>query len=135
MIPGEATGKTRAARAAPEVSMTIEAWLQAAVADAERRGLPALKPLLEALARATQALRAADFNEHANRSCEDLPSFHIGMGGFYPLLGGEQCHESVRRGYSRTPFGPCRAEDLYELRPGGPLRNGFENCAEPPPVR
>src|SRR5436309_3660464 len=52
---------------ASEASMTIDAWLQAAVADAERRGLPALKALLEALARATHALRAADFNEHANR--------------------------------------------------------------------
>ena len=27
--------------------MTIDAWLQAAIADAERRGLPELKPLLE----------------------------------------------------------------------------------------
>jgi len=45
--------------------MTIDAWLQAAVADAERRGLPELKPILEALARATTALRAADFNDHA----------------------------------------------------------------------
>jgi hypothetical protein len=43
--------------------MTIESWLQAAIADAERRGLPDLKPLLEALARATQALRAADFSK------------------------------------------------------------------------
>ena len=47
--------------------MTIDDWLHWALADAERRGLPALKPLLEALARATAALRAADFNEHANR--------------------------------------------------------------------
>ena len=45
--------------------MTIDAWLGAAVADAERRGLPELKPILEALARATTALRAADFNDHA----------------------------------------------------------------------
>jgi hypothetical protein len=45
--------------------MTIEAWLRAAVADAERRNLPELKPGLEALARATRALRAADFNAHA----------------------------------------------------------------------
>lgn len=43
--------------------MTIESWLQAAVADAERRGLPELKPLLETLAQSTRALRAADFNE------------------------------------------------------------------------
>jgi hypothetical protein len=48
--------------------MTLESWLQAAIADAERRGLPALKPLLEALARATAALRGADFNDDARRS-------------------------------------------------------------------
>lgn len=40
--------------------MDIEAWLQSAIADAERRGLPELKPLLEALASATEALRSTD---------------------------------------------------------------------------
>jgi hypothetical protein len=35
-------------------------WLASACADAEQRGLPELKPLLEGLARATDALRAAD---------------------------------------------------------------------------
>jgi hypothetical protein len=48
--------------------MTIECWLQAAIADAERRGLPEMKPLLDTLARATTALRAADFNDDASRS-------------------------------------------------------------------
>lgn len=43
--------------------MTVELWLQAAVADAERRGIPELRPLLDALARATKALRSADFNQ------------------------------------------------------------------------
>ena len=38
----------------------VDAWLAAACVDAERRGLPELKPLLEALARSTRALRAAD---------------------------------------------------------------------------
>jgi hypothetical protein len=38
----------------------IDTWLAAACADAERRGLPELKPLLESLARSTAALRAAD---------------------------------------------------------------------------
>jgi hypothetical protein len=47
--------------------MTVDSWLQAAIADAERRGMPDLKPVLETLARATKALRAADFNEHANK--------------------------------------------------------------------
>ena len=46
--------------------MTLESWLQAAIADAERRGLPELKPLLETLARASTALRIADFNDHAD---------------------------------------------------------------------
>jgi hypothetical protein len=46
--------------------MTIESWLKAAIADAEKRGLPELKPILEALARSTQALRAADFNDDAS---------------------------------------------------------------------
>jgi hypothetical protein len=44
----------------------VESWLQAALADAERRGLPELKPLLETLARATAALRAAEYHERAN---------------------------------------------------------------------
>jgi hypothetical protein len=47
--------------------MTIDAWLQAAIADAEKRGLPALPPILQALAKSTQALRAADFNDDASR--------------------------------------------------------------------
>jgi len=47
--------------------MTIDAWLQAAIADAEKRGLPALKPILEALAKSTEALRAADFNDDASK--------------------------------------------------------------------
>lgn len=40
--------------------MTIASWLAAAIEDAERRGLPDLKPLLETLARATERLRQAD---------------------------------------------------------------------------
>jgi len=39
--------------------MTIESWLASAITDAERRGLPGLKPLLETLARSTEALRRA----------------------------------------------------------------------------
>lgn len=38
----------------------MDAWLRAASEDADRRGLPALKPLLETLARSTAALREAD---------------------------------------------------------------------------
>ncbi len=46
--------------------MTIQSWLQMAVADAEKRGLPELKPLLEGLARSTRALRDADYNDDAS---------------------------------------------------------------------
>ena len=45
--------------------MTIKSWLETATQDAERRGLAGLKPLLEALARATSALRTADWNADA----------------------------------------------------------------------
>lgn len=48
--------------------MTVEQWLQVAIADAQKRGLPDLKPILETLARATTALRAADFNDDARGS-------------------------------------------------------------------
>jgi hypothetical protein len=44
----------------------VTAWLEDAIADAERRGLPELRPLLENLAQATAALRAADWNEDAS---------------------------------------------------------------------
>ena len=40
--------------------MTIEEWLLAASADADRRRLAQLKPLLETLARSTERLRQAD---------------------------------------------------------------------------
>ena len=40
--------------------MTIDDWLRAACDDAEKRGLPELKPLLETLARSMAALRDAD---------------------------------------------------------------------------
>ena len=40
--------------------MTVDDWLRAAIADAEQRGLGALKPILETLARSTTALREAE---------------------------------------------------------------------------
>ena len=46
--------------------MTVDQWLAVAQTDADRRGLPALKPLLETLARMMKALRAADFNDRAD---------------------------------------------------------------------
>lgn len=51
----------------PVRSESVAAWLQAAVADARRRGLPELEPLLDGLAQATEALRSADFNAQSTR--------------------------------------------------------------------
>ena len=43
--------------------MTVEDWLAAASADADRRGLADLKPLLESLAKSTKALRSAGWED------------------------------------------------------------------------
>jgi len=40
--------------------MDVDAWLKAACDDADRRGLPELRPLLETLAKSTSQLREAD---------------------------------------------------------------------------
>jgi hypothetical protein len=40
--------------------MKIEDWLRAVSADAEARGFPQLRPLLESLALSTKRLREAD---------------------------------------------------------------------------
>jgi hypothetical protein len=45
--------------------MTVTEWLKMAQADAERRGGPELVAALEGLAKATEALRAADWNDDA----------------------------------------------------------------------
>jgi aspartyl-tRNA(Asn)/glutamyl-tRNA(Gln) amidotransferase subunit A len=63
--------------------MTIEAWLKSAIADAEERGLPQLKPLLEGLALSTSLLRRADFNQRADgmavRQTDDGPESSPGQ--------------------------------------------------------
>lgn len=46
-----------------QLTERVRRWLAEAVEDAERRGLPELKPLLEGLARSTAALRAAEWND------------------------------------------------------------------------
>ena len=53
--------------------MTVKAWLEMAMHDAERRGLPELKPLLEALARATSSLRTAEWNADATGDSFESP--------------------------------------------------------------
>ena len=53
------------------MSPEVSAWLARAVADAESRGLPELKPLLETLSRSLQALRDADREFHHPALADD----------------------------------------------------------------
>ncbi|MEQ1758213.1 MAG: hypothetical protein ABL986_07835 [Vicinamibacterales bacterium] len=54
--------------------MTIDQWLARAVADLDRRQLSELRPVLEALARATVGLRAATWNADASARDERRPA-------------------------------------------------------------
>jgi hypothetical protein len=56
--------------------MSVDSWLAAAVADAERRGLPQLKPMLETLARSTDALRKADETLQRSEAAITSPEDH-----------------------------------------------------------
>jgi hypothetical protein len=40
--------------------MTVETWLKMVLEDADKRGIPEIKPLLEAVAKAMRDLRAAN---------------------------------------------------------------------------
>ena len=57
--------------------MTIDEWLENALRDADRRELPSLRPLLEALASSTAALRAADWNIDLSGELPDAPPEHV----------------------------------------------------------
>jgi hypothetical protein len=57
--------------------MTIDEWLQNALRDADQRQLPELRPLLEGLAKATKALRAADWNLDMSGALPDSPPTHV----------------------------------------------------------
>jgi hypothetical protein len=46
-----------------DIKAAVATWLRQALDDAERRGLPGLKPLLEGLAASTVALRLATWND------------------------------------------------------------------------
>ncbi len=50
--------------------MDINQWLEAAKADAKRRGVEDLVPILESLAAATRLLRAAPWNQDAREDRE-----------------------------------------------------------------
>ena len=57
--------------------MTVEEWLENALRDADRRELPALRPLLEGLARSTATLRAADWNLDLTGELPETPPEHV----------------------------------------------------------
>jgi len=48
--------------------MTVADWLAEAKADAQKRGLPELIPMLEGLAQASERLRKADWNDNPSTS-------------------------------------------------------------------
>jgi hypothetical protein len=52
--------------------MTVAEWLALAKADAEKRGLPDLLPALDGLAKATEQLRAADWNDPSSPAAASL---------------------------------------------------------------
>ena len=60
--------------------MTIAEWLAQAKADAEKRGLPELIPMLEGLAKATEQLRAADWNDNADATTPFDPAERLRAG-------------------------------------------------------
>ncbi len=57
--------------------MNVDTWLESACADADRRGVPELKPLLTTLAQATRALRAADWNDNAGTGPASAPDLDV----------------------------------------------------------
>jgi hypothetical protein len=57
--------------------MTIEEWLENALRDADRRDLPALRPLLENQAKSTIALRRADWNLDLSGELPETPPEHV----------------------------------------------------------
>ena len=58
--------------------MTIKTWLETAIQDADKRNLAALRPMLEALARSTSALRSADWNFDATGESLPTPTLSTG---------------------------------------------------------
>jgi predicted O-methyltransferase YrrM len=61
-------GQRSAVRSILVKDMTIAEWLAAAKADADKRGLQALVPMLDGLAQATERLRKADWNDDPSTS-------------------------------------------------------------------
>lgn len=63
MMPMTGSNRERRAEARERDERHLEEWLAFARVDAERRGLPELKPLLGGLFAAVRELRNADWND------------------------------------------------------------------------
>ncbi len=87
--------------------MSIDAWLQSAIDDAERRGLPALEPLLQGLVQSTRLLRTAAFN---------LSAQDEGSGARSGAGGGSAAEPGVRRPGAAMP-----SEKPSAVRPTSPI--------------
>jgi hypothetical protein len=61
--------------------MQIDDWLTSACADADRRGVAGMRPLLESLARSTAALREMDRRVRAQPHSDDSPETPVSGGG------------------------------------------------------
>jgi hypothetical protein len=53
--------------------MTLDEWFDLAVADADRRQLPDMRPVLKGLHSAAAALRAASWNDDARGEASSTP--------------------------------------------------------------
>jgi len=87
----------------------IEDWLASACADADRRGLPGLKPLLSALADATRALRAVDWYEALSATPPAWPSATRGLPAL-PALPALSAVEGKTPGYEEEPDADRQAQ-------------------------
>jgi hypothetical protein len=56
--------------------MTLDEWLENALRDADRRELPALRPLLEGFVKSTAMLRTADWNLDLSGELAETPPEH-----------------------------------------------------------
>ena len=56
--------------------MTLDEWLEHALRDADRRELPALRPLLEGFVKSTSMLRTADWNLELSGELPETPPEH-----------------------------------------------------------
>jgi len=109
--------------------MSLDAWLQNAIDDATRRGLPGLEPLLQSLAQSTRSLRTAAFNlsavEQGSGGASSRLAPEAGPGG--PGAATASTKPSTTREPTRLPSSNVRLS-LDEF--GRRLRSGRTSSVE-----